>query len=346
MDSHRVLLVDDDQLICISLAKGLERRGYSVTTATNGNQAVAVLETQRFEAVVADLVMAGFNGLGVLKRSKELHPETSVIILTAFADLPSAIEALRLGADDYVSKPCDAAHLSSLIARCAEKQRPVTEISRVLATKELILRETHHRVKNDFLMLSALVGLQLSNIDTEAARLLFEELRTRIQTMCLVHEELFRGRNYQEIGARRYVSELCRRTAHSFNPHGIAVSLTIDALDENIETAAAIPMGLIINELITNSMRHAFDPGGPGHIFVTFGRTDDEYRIEVRDDGRGMVLDTAIENTDTLGMKIVVALTSQLRGTIQYRNEDGVVFTVSFPVKRGMPIGQGFDTGG
>lgn len=333
MFSGRVLLVDDDQLICLSLGKGLERKGYSVTTAENGSDAIGLLEKERFDVVVADLSMSGEGGLGVLRRSKELHPGTSVIILTAFADLSSAVEALRIGADDYLSKPCNAADLSTHIERCVEKRRNFTELNEALATKELELRETHHRVKNDFLMLSALVGLQLSTVDEKRERLLFEELRTRIQTISLVHEELFHGESYERIAASRYISELCRRTAHGFNPHGVVVSLDVNTAEEEIDAGTAIPVGLIINELVTNCMRHAFAPGTRGHIEVSFIRTGGEYQLVVEDDGRGLLDDTAIERSETLGMKIVVALTSQLGGTLKSDTEHGARFSISFPAQ-------------
>lgn len=333
MFSGRVLLVDDDQLICISLGKGLERKGYSVTTADNGREAIGILERERFDVVVADLSMSGEGGLGVLRRSKELHPGTSVIILTAFADLSSAVEALRIGADDYLSKPCNATDLSSHIERCVEKRRSLPDLSEALATKELQLRETHHRVKNDLLMLSSLVGLQLSIVDESGERLLFEELRTRIQTISLVHEELFHGQSYERIAASRYISELCRRTAHGFNPHGVLVSLDVNAADEELDANTAIPVGLIINELVTNCMRHAFEPGTRGHVRVTFKRASNEYQLVVEDDGRGFVEDPAIEQRESLGMKIVLALTSQLRGTLQSRTDRGARFSVSFPAE-------------
>ena len=334
MVSGRILLVDDDQLICLSLGKGLERKGYSVTTAENGNEAIGILEKERFDVVVADLSMAGEGGLGVLRRSKELHPGTSVIILTAFADLSSAVEALRIGADDYLSKPCNATDLSSHIERCVEKRHSFRALNEALATKDLELRETHHRVKNDFLMLSALVGLQLSTVDEKRDRLLFEELRTRIQTISLVHEELFHGESHEHIAASRYISELCRRTAHGFNPNGVLVSLDVNTEDEEIDANTAIPVGLIINELVTNCMRHAFEAGAHGHISVSFNRSGREYRLVVEDDGRGFANNDAIEAGDTLGMKIVVALTSQLRGTLHSQTEHGARFSVSFPVDR------------
>lgn len=331
MGSGSVLLVDDDDLICISLGRGLERQGFAVTTAANGTTAISALESRSFDFVVSDLLMEGSDGLGVLKRSKELRPEASVIILTGFADLASATEALRLGADDYVSKPCDALQLSERIKLCAAKHRPLSELRRALAGREVLLRETHHRVKNDFLMLSALVGLQLSFMDYEADRIRLEELRTKIQTMALVHEELFLGRDYERIGLRRYLSELCRRTVHGFNPLRLPVSLHVEIVDEVLPTEAAIPLGLIVTELLTNTMKHAFTSMQSGHVDVALSRGNDGFLLSVCDDGSGLESEEVIGAATTLGMQIVTGLTSQLHGSIHYRFEGGARFEVSFP---------------
>lgn len=335
MDSGSVLLVDDDDLICISLGRGLERQGFAVTTAANGKSAISALESRSFDFVVSDLLMEGSDGLGVLRRSKELRPEASVIILTGFADLASATEALRLGADDYVSKPCDAWQLSERIRWCAEKRRPVAELRSALAGREVLLRETHHRVKNDFLMVSALVGLQLSFIDYEADRIRLEELRTKIQTIALVHEELFLGRDYERIGLRRYLTELCRRTLRGFNPRKLPVSLHAEIEDESLPTEAAIPVGLIVTELLTNTMKHAFTSMESGHVDVTLRRRTDGFLLTVRDNGAGLESEGVIGESNTLGMKIVSGLTSQLRGVIRYRFDGGATFEVSFPAEEG-----------
>lgn len=333
MNLHRVLVVDDDNLISMALGRGLEQGGYSVTTAEDGAQAIAVFEKETFDVVVVDLIMREIDGLGVLKRCKELRPETLVIILTGYGDFASAVEALRLGADDYITKPCDAGNLSTRIERCAEQRRPRSGGGKSLASTELLLRETHHRLKNDLLMLSALVGLQLPYVNDAADRVLFEELRTRVQTMALIHEELYRGRSYEQIEASPFFSELSRRTIRTFNPHRAAVSVHVDADEERLPTETAIALGLIVDEFLTNSMKYAFEPGGEGLIEVSFRRQGDEYLLSVHDNGKGLEADTPIEEASTLGMRIIVALTSQLRGTLNYRSEGGAHFSIAFPAR-------------
>lgn len=331
MSSLRVLLVDDDSLICIALGRGLERRGYAVTTAASGMQAWAAFEHEAFDVVVSDILMQAPDGLVLLRRCKELRPDTPVLLLTGYADVASAVEAVRLGADDYLSKPCNAEQLSARIEECVEKQRSSTRSGAAPASAELHLREVHHRLKNDLLTLSALVGLQLPYVRDDVDRTLFRGLRTRVQTLALVYEELFRGRAGEKVDASRFFSELCRQTIRGFNPSHAIVSLRVDASDGALSPESATTIGLIVDELLMNSMKHAFEPGGKGRIELSFRREAKSYRLEIGDDGKGLPDGFTVEGAATLGMQVIAALISQLGGAIHYRLGRGARFVITFP---------------
>jgi YesN/AraC family two-component response regulator len=119
--THKILLVDDDHLILQSISSVLKEEGYHVATAANGEKAIELLKKNDFDLILTDLVMDPVDGMGVLKNAKEKNPEIMVIILTGFGDLISAIEALRLDADDYLLKPCEPEELSFRISSCLEK---------------------------------------------------------------------------------------------------------------------------------------------------------------------------------------------------------------------------------
>jgi len=122
MDSkHRLLIVDDDRMILKALALTLTEAGYSVETADSGTSAVSILDARLFDLVITDLVMDEIDGIGVLKKAKEKNPETSVIILTGYGDLNSAVKALRLEADDYLLKPAEPEEIIVRVAKCLEK---------------------------------------------------------------------------------------------------------------------------------------------------------------------------------------------------------------------------------
>jgi len=121
MRKYSILLVDDDPLITRGTGNDLEEKGYEVTTADCGEKAIELMEESPFDLVITDLVMEPINGIGVLKKSKEINPETMVIILTGFGDMSSAIDALRLDADDYMLKPCESEEMYFRVSCCLEK---------------------------------------------------------------------------------------------------------------------------------------------------------------------------------------------------------------------------------
>ncbi len=129
MNKYAILLVDDDPFILQGIGLGLKTQGYAVTTADSGRAAVELLKDEAFDLVITDLIMDDVDGIEVLKTCKKIHPDTMVIILTGFADMDSAINALRLNADDYMLKPCEIEEVYFRVARCLEKlemQRKMT----------------------------------------------------------------------------------------------------------------------------------------------------------------------------------------------------------------------------
>ncbi|MBT6503125.1 MAG: response regulator [Deltaproteobacteria bacterium] len=121
MRKYSILLVDDDPIITAGTGSDLEEKGYEITTANSGEEAIELLNESSFDLVITDLVMAPINGIGVLKKSKEINPEMMAIILTGFGDMTSVIDALRLDADDYMLKPCEPEEMYFRVSRCLEK---------------------------------------------------------------------------------------------------------------------------------------------------------------------------------------------------------------------------------
>ena len=128
MAKKSILLVDDEAIILESLGRDLEAEGYEVATANNGEGAIGMLQQQRFDLVITDLMMEGLDGIQVLKQAKRIDAALPVIILTGYGDMTSAIDALRLGADDYVLKPCEVTELLFRMSRCLEKHQLLEQL--------------------------------------------------------------------------------------------------------------------------------------------------------------------------------------------------------------------------
>ncbi len=210
-----------------------------------------------------------------------------------------------------------------------ERKLAEDRIMRSLKEKELLLREIHHRVKNNLQIISTLLSLQSSQIEDQRVIDLYRESQNRILSIALIHENLYQSEDLTNINFANYVKNLIDDLFHSYgvDPDKIQINMQIKDIIMGIETA--IPSGLIINELISNTLKHAFFQG-EGEIYLELSRKDnDKYQLIVRDNGKPFPDDFKFENTDTLGMKLISSLVAQLDGTITL-NRDNKEFIIEF----------------
>ncbi len=224
-------------------------------------------------------------------------------------------------------------HLETEIA---ERRRAEERVTASLREKEILLREIHHRVKNNLQIISALLHLQSDSVRDEESLSLFRVSQERIKAMALVHEKLYKSKDLASIDFGEYVENLTRHLALSYveNPDRIVVKADADSFSLDIEEA--IPCGLIINELVSNALKHAFPGGCSGEITVSCHVDGDcMVTIEVRDTGVGLPSELDLLDTETLGLQIVAMLVRQLRGTIEMKSENGASFMLTFNARRG-----------
>jgi len=202
-------------------------------------------------------------------------------------------------------------------------------LRRSLSEKEILLREVHHRVKNNLQIISSLLNLQSLGTEGEEVRDVLMESQGRIKVMAMIHEHLYRSESLASINFRDYVERLVEDIIIS---HGTGIRKVIEVDDIKPDIDTAIPLGLIINELVTNSVKYAF-PDGTGTVTVRIRSHDDEVSLVVADDGVGLPEDIEPENTDTLGLSLVSILTEQLDGTLTIRRDHGTEFRISFPAE-------------
>ncbi|QAZ65794.1 sensor histidine kinase [Solidesulfovibrio carbinolicus] len=200
-----------------------------------------------------------------------------------------------------------------------------------LEDKELLLREVHHRVKNNLQVISSLFFLQAEVTDNAEAREALLESRARVTSMALVHEGLYRTGDFGRIELSDYVSRLTHQLESSIGGRGgVRFLLCLEPSHLSIEKAA--PLGLLLNELLTNAIKHAYGPGEAGEVRVCLSRTPEGFRVMVADGGRGLPEGFAVEACQTLGMQLVINLTRQLHGALVAENQGGATFTLTFPV--------------
>jgi len=210
-----------------------------------------------------------------------------------------------------------------------ERKLAEDRIMRSLQEKELLLREVHHRVKNNLQIISTLLSLQSSQIEEEQVIDLYRQSQNRILSIALIHENLYQSEDLTNINFANYVKNLVDDLFHSYgvNSENIHIKLNIKDIVMGIETA--IPCGLIINELISNTLKHAF-PEGKGEIDVELSERDaGKYLLKVKDSGKAFPEEFEIEKTDTLGMKLISSLVAQLDGEMVF-DKDNKEFKIEF----------------
>ncbi len=203
------------------------------------------------------------------------------------------------------------------------------ELGRGLGEREVLLQEVHHRVKNNLQVISSLMSIQARSVEDANACAALLECRTRVEAISLIHEKLYQSKDYAEVPFDVYVSELVANIADAIGT-GL-VRITADVENFPLSINRAIPCGLVINELVTNAMRHAFPPGSPGEIKVSMQRTaNDRVELTVADNGVGMDDDAGRPNS--LGLNLVSTLIRQLRGELSKTTDAGTTFRVTFPM--------------
>jgi PAS domain S-box-containing protein len=223
----------------------------------------------------------------------------------------------------------------SIIRDITERRRAEEIIQASLREKEALLREIHHRVKNNLQVTSSLLRLQAGATDDARARLLFEEAVNRIRSMALVHEKLYQSTNLSRIDLADYVRSLGELLTRSSALEPSNVTLDVFGPPTFLPIDTAVPFGLIINELLSNALKHAF-PSGRGRITVELReRPDDTLAVIVRDDGVGLPAGVDPERLETLGLKLVYALVHQIDGSIAIEDvQSGASFLIVIPADR------------
>ncbi|MFO7891784.1 MAG: histidine kinase dimerization/phosphoacceptor domain -containing protein, partial [bacterium] len=215
----------------------------------------------------------------------------------------------------------------------SERKQAEKKIKQSLEEKEILIKEIHHRVKNNLQVVSSLLYLQSRKTNNKKTNELFIESQTRIRSMALIHEMLYQADYIMNIDFSNYIKDLISYLFHSYeiNRNIISTKITVDDIFLNINKA--IPCGLILNELISNSLKHAFPKGKDGTISVTM--TSDkqkEITLIIQDDGIGFPQDLQLEKTDSLGLQLVKTLTNQLGGTITLHENNGSKFLIKFKI--------------
>ncbi len=211
------------------------------------------------------------------------------------------------------------------------RKRIEEQIKTSLHEKEVLLKEIHHRVKNNLQIISSLLSLQAEYLKDSEVLAIFKDSQNRINSMALIHEKLYQSKDLARINFSDYIHDLVASLLYTYDINISKVVLKIEADEILLGIDTAIPCGLIINELVLNALKYAFPGTEKGEVYVGLRSLDDcKYTLTVQDDGVGLPEGLDFRNTESLGLQLVNALVNQLGGTIAVENLGGVKFEISF----------------
>jgi len=219
---------------------------------------------------------------------------------------------------------------TSIIRDVTERKKTEKMLEKSLHEKEILLKEIHHRVKNNLMIISSLLNLQSDYIKDEESKNIFKESQNRARSMALIHERLYQSIDLKRMDFGDYIRSLSTELLHTYEVDPGLIKLKINVEDIFLDINTAIPLGLIVNELVTNSLKHAFPEGNSGEINVDFHPIDDYYEFTVKDNGVGFPEDIDYQNTESLGLQIVTSLTDQIDGEITLDRNNGTKFKITF----------------
>ncbi|MEG4231848.1 PAS domain S-box protein [Microcoleus sp. Pol11C3] len=281
-----------------------------------------------------------------LKMMEWVHPEDKLLLEEAMGRVlqgeSTSTEYRIFWPDGTIRWVCDRAfpiygesgkiyRIAGIAEDISERKFTDARIQAALREKEVLIKEIHHRVKNNMQIISSLLQLQAQYIEDEPTLVLFEESQTRIHSMALIHEQLYQSENLDQIDLSSYVENLVANLYQSFGCGNTSIqfNLKVEPIYLNIETA--IPCGLIINELVSNSLKYAFVPSLEGEITIDFYETNGhQFHLTIQDNGRGFPAGFDVENTETLGLRLVRMLAYQLDASIAIDSLCGTCYTLIF----------------
>ena len=327
----RVLLVEDSQSLLHLLVQAFIDEGYLTETAETLAGGREALTRGSFDVAVIDYHLPDGTGDELLGELRSSRPDTAGIIITIDSDPRLAVSLMRAGASGYLRKPFEPEYLIELCAR-ARRERALLRVEELFEErtaelreserqKSLLLREVHHRMKNDMQLVQGTLMLQSDRIDDPAVRQHLDNAVARVGVMARVYDALYGRQDYEYVDTTSVIETLADGLRSTTLSDGISLETRVEDLE--IEARLSTSVGLILNELVTNAAKHAFAGVDDPRILVTLERETlsgeglDMLRLTVSDNGVGMSPEAASQAATGFGLEMVNALVQQHNGTLE-----------------------------
>jgi two-component sensor histidine kinase len=290
--------------------------------------------TKRVQKLTGKVMDFSRKNLDIIEQRADEADELTVLE-SHFQKLSDEVVSSREELEMRVEKRTDElAKANAVLAEEIAGRKKAEELVKAsLKEKEVLLQEIHHRVKNNMTVITSLLQIQANTIEDEQYKDIFINSINRIKSMALIHEKLYRSADFAKVNFEDYLKEMLNNMLMSYGLNSQRVALVTEVENINLRIDTAIPCGLIINELVSNSLKYAFPDDRKGEIRVAI-RLNDKGRAEVKvsDNGVGIPEELDFRNTNSMGLNLINALTGQLQGEIELNRKNGTEFMIVFGI--------------
>lgn len=367
-----VLLIEDnpaDIALIREMLNESQKTDYKLHYFKRLDEGLKYLKENRADVLLLDLNLPDGQGFETFQKANQNAPDIPIVILTAFDDEETAINAVKQDAQDYLTKEkvdsslltCSISyaierksiqsqlkkyqeHLEELVEERTDelkksnenlkreiiaRKKAEDEIRASLNEKNILLEEIHNRVENNLITVSNLIGLEYTLTDKEPIEI-YQDSQNRVKAIALIHEKLSKSEDFAVIDFAAYAEELVKYLLKSYAVDNNLIKVNIEINGVLLDIDTAIPSGLILNELISNSLKHAFKNRINGEINVSLCLNHDNFELNVSDNGIGLSEDLDYIYAETPGLQLINTLVRQLDGIIELDTKGGTSFKITF----------------
>lgn len=347
-----IMIVDDNPANVDLLRKLLENSNYSIQAFTNSRFALKSALSSSPSLILLDIRMPDLDGFEFIRLFKE-NPDTEdvpIIFISAISEIEDKVKAFNAGGVDYITKPFQAeevlarvkTHLTIKLTQ--EKlnglnneledrvQARTKELEKAYNEKSILFKELYHRTKNNMQVIISLLNFQDSYLDDERTSAALKDTENRIYAMSLVQDKLYKSKDLSNINLKEYIQDLTELLDSAYSDSRTIVQLIFEMKDVYVLVDTAIHCGLILNEIITNAYKFAFQGRKTGFIKIAlYQNSDGLIEIQIRDNGIGIPESFDLRKNGKVGMLNVFSIgEGQLKGQVSFNNEGGLCFRLSF----------------
>ncbi|MBF0317445.1 MAG: response regulator [Nitrospirae bacterium] len=354
-----VLFVEDDENLSRIMSNILSKHFDNVTCVLNGQEGLDQYKLAKHDIVITDIRMPIMNGIEMTRQIKEINNEQIVIVTSAYNDSQYLTDLIEINVNHFILKPVDTNKLfevlymackrivndrhleqwhKSLEEAVRQRTLQLSEANELLSAslmdKAVLLKEVHHRVKNNLQIISSLLSLQAETISDKNLLSIFMDSQQRIRSMALIHEKLYQSADMSKLDFAQYIEELTTELLQSYRVYHSStnVQLELDISIKMLDVDVVVPCALVVCELVSNSLKYAFSNTHEGCIRISFTTTEDnKFELTVGDNGIGLPENLDIKKLSSLGMQLVCDLiTRKLKGSIDIDRTKGTTFKMLF----------------